>query len=80
MKTVLLYVRFGLSQLSSLSNPASDVALAGVVVKLLPFVHVATGTLVGVCAGVGLVATWAQRALAGLPAKVNAAKAGSSAK
>lgn len=76
MKTILLYVRYALSQLASLSNPAADVALGGVIVKLLPFVHVATGTLVGICAAVGLVATWAQRALAGLPAKVEAAKSG----
>lgn len=75
MRTIWLYIRFAVSQLAKLSNPASDVALVGIIVKLLPFVHVATGTLVGVCAAVGLVATWAKSALAGLPAQVAAAKA-----
>jgi len=75
MTTVLLYIRYALQQIAQLNNPIADAALAGVVVKLLPFVHVDTQTLVGVCLAVGIVATWLQRALAGLPSKVAAAKA-----
>ena len=80
MKTVLLYVRYALQMIAQLNNPIADAALAGVVVQMLPFVHVDTQTLVGVCLAVGIVATWMQKALAGLPAKVAQAKAAKAAK
>lgn len=74
MKTVSLYLRALLSQLATLTNPATDVALAAVVVKLLPWVHVSTDTLISVAAAVGLVATWLKNSLAGLPANARAMK------
>jgi hypothetical protein len=79
MKTVLIYVRLILAQLATLTNPATDAALAAVVLKLLPFVHVDTTVVLDLAAAVGLVATWLQRVFAGVSAKakaVEAAKAG----
>lgn len=75
MRTVLLCARVTLSELAQLKNPVADVALVGVVVKLLPFVHVNTGTLISVLAAVGLIASWGKTQLANVPAKIAERKA-----
>lgn len=80
MKNVLLYARVVLTELAQLNNPGADLALAGVVMKLLPFVHVDTGTLVSVLAAVGLIAYWGKNQLKNVPAKIAAHKAAKAAK
>lgn len=74
MKNALLYARVALSELAQLKNPVADVALVGLVVKLLPFVHVNTAKLVGVLAAVGLIASWGKTQLQNVPVKVSVRK------
>lgn len=80
MKTALLYLRVTLTELAQLKNPAADVALVGVVVELLPFVHVNTKTLLPILAAVGLIATWGKEQLKNVPAKAAAHKAARAAR
>lgn len=74
MKTVLLYLKVILSQLAQLSNPVADVALVGLIVKLLPFIHVNTANLVEILAAVGLIAAYLQHQLTGVGDKITQAK------
>lgn len=75
MKTALIYLRVVCSELANLKNPVADVALAGIVIKLLPFVHVNTTTLVSVLAAVGLIAAWGKTQLQHVPQKAAVKKA-----
>lgn len=77
MSKILFYVRYALGQLSQLSNPVSDAAVVGLVLKLIPSVHLDTATFVGILVGVGAVSRYA---LGQLNAIVKGAAAAYSAK
>lgn len=76
------YVKFILGQLANLSNPVSDAAVVGLMIKLFPSIHLNTAEFVGILAGVGIVARWilaeikaaAQRAATAYAARKAAAK------
>lgn len=77
MSKVLFYVKYALGQLSQLSNPLADAAVVGLVLKLIPSVHLDTATFVGILAGVGVVSRYA---LGQLNALAKSAKAAYQAK
>ena len=77
MSKVLFYAKYIFGQLSQLSNPISDAAVVGLVLKLDPSIHVDTATFVGILAGVGIVSRWV---LSQLNTVVKAAAAAYSAK
>ena len=58
MTKILFYVKYALGQLSQLSNPISDAAVVGLVLKLIPSVHLDTPTFVGILVGVGAVSCY----------------------
>lgn len=77
MSKVLFYVKYVLGQLSQLSNPLCDAAVVGLVLKLIPSVHLDTPTFVGILAGVGIVSRWV---LSQINGAIKAASAAYSAK